>query len=333
MNAAPTPPYAPAKSLLFPPTTDAYGARLALVFGNESKTGACPFYGQACFHCDIGAGEGVFTPALNYQRLQFFRDHYGDVLRGLRHLVLYNSGSLLNPHELSSDTLNHLLAFARSLAGCSLISMDSREQFVQTTIMGQVRAGLRLDQRLRITLGLETQDDHVRGVVLNKHMTRAGMARAFAVLGQHSPQVGAALNILFQPPGISPSDAVPESTKTFQYGLELSREFGVPVDFNFHPYYRSVIGSKHFPAHTRGRSEDAKAAIAEGRRLIEQSGSDSKIYVGWYDEGHDQDQGRRASDARDHLAGFLEFNRTQNPTCLQSKHAVHAFQTSPSRLV
>jgi hypothetical protein len=147
-------------------------------------------------------------------------------------------------------------------------------------------------------------------------MSKKGIARAFAVLGQHSLRVGAELNIMFQPPGISRSDAIAESTKTFQYGLDLSQEFGVPVDFNFHPYYRSVIGSKHFPAHTRGSFGDAIEAITQGRRLIERSGSESKLYIGWYDEGHDQDERLRTKDARSHLAGFLEFNRTQNPACL-----------------
>ena len=70
MNEALTPQYVPEKRLLFAPTVDAYGTRLALVFGNESKSGACPFYGQACFHCDIGAGEAslpevVFRSAAN----------------------------------------------------------------------------------------------------------------------------------------------------------------------------------------------------------------------------------------------------------------------------
>ena len=102
MTCDPTPEAVPAKSKLFAPTVDAYGTRLALVFGNESKTGACPFYNHNCFHCDIGAGEGAFTPALNLQRLQYYRDLYfyfvtilivffADSVRGLlsRPVVVY----------------------------------------------------------------------------------------------------------------------------------------------------------------------------------------------------------------------------------------------------
>lgn len=306
----------PSKSRLFPPTVDAYGTRLALVFGNESKTGACPFYGHNCFHCDIGAGENAFTSHLNFQRLNFYRDHYAGALPTLRHLILYNSGSLLNAQELSIATLDGLLEFARSLAHCGLISLDSREQFVRGPILERLQAGLRTEQRLRITIGLETQDDHVRCVVLRKRMSKQNIAHAFAVLGQHGPRVGAELNVLFHPPGIAQSDAIAEVCKTFEYGLELSQRFGVPVDFNFHPYYRSIIGSQHFPAHRRGSLEDAMEAITRGRRLMDRIGGDSKLYIGWYDEGHDQDEQRRACELESHLAGFLEFNRTQNPACL-----------------
>lgn len=316
MNRNLAPEAVPSKLTLFEPTVDAYGPRLALVFGNESKTGACPFYGQQCFHCDIGAGEGAFTPALNLQRLQFYRDHYCEELRNLRHLVLYNSGSMLNPHEMSLATLDNLLEFARSLANCLLVSMDSREQFVHEPIIEHLQAGLRTGQHLRITLGLETLDDHARVFVLNKRMSKQNIARAFAVLGKYRRQVGAELNILFQPPGISQSEAVAESIRSLQYGLDLSTEFGVPVDFNFHPYYRSVIGSKHFPAHARGRLVDVIEAITQARSLMDRFGGDSKLYIGWFDEGHDQDEPQRAREIRSHLAGIQEFNRTQNPSCL-----------------
>src|SRR5271169_1680470 len=103
----------PDQSLLFEPVQDGYGTRLALVFGNEAPGGVCPFYGRQCYHCDIGAGEGIqFNPELNASRLAFFREHYAAILPRSTHLVLYNSGSVLNPHELSNPTLQTILAFA-----------------------------------------------------------------------------------------------------------------------------------------------------------------------------------------------------------------------------
>jgi hypothetical protein len=182
--------------------------------------------------------------------------------------------------------------------------------------MCRLQAGLRAGQQLRITLGLETQDDHSRRSLLNKKMSRKGIARAFSVLGKYSRRVGAELNLMFQPPGIPPSESVADSNKTILYGLDLSHEFGVPVDFNFHPYYPSSIGFRHFPAHARGGMAQVIEAIAQARLLIDRAGSDSKLYIGWFDEGHDQEEPQRAREIREHLAGFLKFNQTQDPACL-----------------
>jgi hypothetical protein len=59
--------------------------------------------------------------------------------------------------------------------------------------------------------------------------------------------------------------------------------------------------------------------VTQGRWLIDQAGSDSKMYIGWNDEGHDQDQQQRTGEIRDRLAGFQEFNRTQDPKFLAVK--------------
>ena len=307
----------PTANKMFAPTTDAYGSRLALVFGNESHTGACPFYGHGCFHCDIGAGEGPFTPDLNMQRLEFYKQNYTEVLSKLDHLVLYNSGSLLNEHELSSKTLQALLTFARSLPNCRIVSIDSREMFVTREKIQEIINGLRLDQKLRITFGLESQDDHIRCSVLAKRMTKVAIEQAFNILSQFKEQAGAELNMVFQAPGVEESKSIIDSNNTIRYGLELSKKYQIPVDFNFHPYYPSISGTKHFPNHPRSQLEDAVSAITQGIAIIKESGCSSKLYIGWNDEGHDQDEKQRAQETHNHLAGFIDFNQTQDPQHLK----------------
>jgi hypothetical protein len=107
------PKVAPRAASLFEPVRDRYGWRLALVFGNHAPNGRCPYYPRACFHCDIGAGEGsAFDHATNRRRLDWFRDHYRAELDSISHLVLYNSGSILNPREMPPE----IAALIRSMA-------------------------------------------------------------------------------------------------------------------------------------------------------------------------------------------------------------------------
>ena len=118
----------PRADSLYQPVRDRHGWRLALVFGNHASGGLCPYYTNVrCFHCDIGAGEGAaFDLGTNRQRLAWFQEYYGPRLTSVNHLVLYNSGSVLNPHEMPLELLDGIVAFAGSLPAVSVLSLDSR---------------------------------------------------------------------------------------------------------------------------------------------------------------------------------------------------------------
>ena len=127
----PEPQAAPQAALRFEPTQDRYGTRLALVFGNEAKDGQCPVYRRSeCSHCDIGQGEGHAVSAEHHgQRLRWFVHHYRRELPMVSHLVLYNSGSLLNQGD-DPAALDMLLDFAGTLPSLQMLSLDTRELFV-----------------------------------------------------------------------------------------------------------------------------------------------------------------------------------------------------------
>jgi hypothetical protein len=287
----------PDAALLFEPTIDAYGRRLALVFGNEHHGGSCPFYLKQCTHCDIGAGEGVqFNAGLNQQRLAFFQQHYAEVLPEVAHLVIYNSGSTLNPRELSRDSLRAILGYAASLATCAVVSLDSREMYITENNLRFVLDHLRADQQARVVLGIESQSDAIRLGALNKLMSRSAIERACAVLGSYGKQVGLDINIVFQPPEVTGAAAIDEAIATVAYGLELAARYQIPVDFNFHPYYPSLRSKQQFPAHPRASLEDALIALEAMQRIIAASADRTQIFVGWHDEMHDQEPDLREAE-------------------------------------
>ena len=177
-------PAIPQESSLFDPVTDAYGNRLALVFGNEFKGGRCPFYQKQCTHCDIGAGEGrQFNYDLNKQRLEFFKKHYAPVLPDVAHLVIYNSGSTLNKSEMSRETLKEILDYAASLKNCKVVSFDSREAYITGENLKFLVANLREDQQVRVILGHESHNDEIRIGKLKKIMTKQAIEKVLPSLG------------------------------------------------------------------------------------------------------------------------------------------------------
>jgi len=300
-------------SPLFKPVADAYGTRLALVFGNEAPEGRCPFYGRQCRHCDVGAGEGVrFTPRMNRARLRRFRRHYRAALPGVDHLVLYNSGSVLNPREMSLDTLARVLGFAAELPRCRVVSLDTREHFVDPATLGRLCAPTGGEQTLRLILGLETQDDEIRIDYLKKRLTRRSVERFFSTVSAFGGPFAVDLNVVFQPPPLDPREAVREALATLEYGLELGRRFTVPVDFNLHPYYPSRLGLRWFPDHPRADLVALSEALEAMCRLVRSGGADSRLFVGLEDEGHDQQPGQRHEELAAYGARFARFNASQS---------------------
>jgi hypothetical protein len=307
-------PAIPAPALRFEPVEDRYGTRLALVFGNEASGGVCPFYRRQCYHCDIGAGEGAqFDMAMNAERLVFFRRHYASVLPRVAHLVLYNSGSVLNPRELAAGSLQGILEYAAALVDCRVISLDSREAFITTTHLERVLGCLRPDQQPRPILGLETQNEEARLEVLNKRMTRSAVEAAFRAIGHYAGRVGLDINIVFGLPPLQGRAAVAEAQATARFGLELAGRHGVPVDFNFHPYYPSRIAREHFPDHPRADLDAALEAVARIREVILQSGRSSMLFIGLQDEWHDREPSVRRAELARYAGVFHRFNITQEP--------------------
>jgi hypothetical protein len=312
-------PVIPDASILFDPVRDTYGSRLALVFGNEFKGGKCLFYtAKQCHHCDIGAGEGTqFTSEMNRLRLNFFKQQYRNVLGNVKHLIVYNSGSTLNKAEMSRQTLKYIVVYASSLDNCKIVSFDSREMYITEDSLGYVVEKLREDQQARIILGVESQNDEVRIGKLNKRMKKEKIEKAFEVAGKYKGKVGIDINIVFQPPELVGEEAIREAVETLRYGLDLGDRYSVPVDFNFHPYYPSKRSRAMYPNHPRANLQDFKEALRRMKAEIEARGSDAKIFIGWQDEEHDQQQEIREVELEQEMEKFDRFNVTQDVRFLE----------------
>jgi len=286
----------PADRLLFPPTRDPYGVRLALVFGNHAPGGQCPHYTAGhCRHCDIGAGEGhAFTPELNRRRLAWYQDYFRAILAEVVHLVLYNSGSLLNPREMPADVLDEILTWARSLPALKVLSLETRESFVTQVSVRRVAGTLGPCQTARLILGLESADDRIRDEVLGKHMSRAAVQRAVQTVGLVAADVGRdriglTFNILVGGPETRPTTVVDDAVETARFALDIGDAADVAVDLNLHPYYRSARGRSCFPAHPRCARQPVALAASALATILASRVRPTVLFIGTYDEGHDPD--------------------------------------------
>lgn len=314
---------APPKSQLFEPTRDSYGVRLAWVFGNEAPGGECPFViANRCHHCDIGLGEGrEFVSSDNLSRVAWLQSHYADVLPLVGHLVIYNSGSTLNPRELSPKTLAGIVDSVAGLPRLHALSLDTREMFLTSQRLEMLAAALPTSVIVRPILGVESIDDHIRNELLQKAMSRRAILRGLdevAAASSADPgRIGLEANILVGGPGASGAAATADARATAAWLLLECDRRSLSLDLNLHPYYPSQRGLQRFPDHPRCTWPQlckATAAILEAIAAFSPSHpglSPPRLFIGWQDEGHDQAPASRLSQRGDWKQALQEFNRTQ----------------------
>ena len=314
----------PADRLLFQPVSDRYGMRLPLVFGNQAPGGQCPYYAAGkCRHCDIGAGEGArFTSELNRQRLVWFQDHYREVLPEVRHLVLYNSGSLLNPREMPASLLDEILAWTRTLPDLQVVSLETREAMATQDSVRRVAEAVGIGRTMRLVVGLETSDDQLRNQVLAKNMPRSAIDRMVDAVRSVSndlghDRAGLTFNILIGGPGTTPKNVFDDALATARFALGIGRDAGLSVDLNLHPYYRSARGREYFPVQARCSPRAVAAVASAVVRLASSSPPRSGLYIGIEDEGHDHDFSTPDWRADTVHRAIEEFNRTQDASVLE----------------
>jgi hypothetical protein len=313
----------PPEDGLFHPVRDRYGWRLALVFGNHAPGGLCPYYAAGrCFHCDIGAGEGAaFDHATNRRRLAWFREYYQPNLDSISHLVLYNSGSILNPREMPAELLDEIVGFARSLPAVRVISLDSREAYIRPDSLRRILLTLGDRFMARPILGIETADDRIRNEVLQKRMPRTAIARVFKDVSDLAAELGPGrigldVNIVIAGPGTTRETAVDDAVMTARFALLSGAEHGVKVDLNLHPYYAGPRGFARFPDHGRCSLATTVRAVSKIVDMVQSMASDSSIFIGWQDEGHDRDRRQRDLELEGARAAFDRFNQTNDPGAL-----------------
>jgi hypothetical protein len=162
---------------------------------------------------------------------------------------LYCSGSLLNDAEVPAAARHALLRRLAAEPALRHVLVEARPEYVTPAAVRGCRAALRFDQTLEVGVGLESADDHVREVLVNKGFGRPEFERAAAALAAEG---GALLAyVLVKPLGLSEEAARADSVATGRYVFALGRRLGLPVRVALQPVF-VVPGTPLAAAFARG---------------------------------------------------------------------------------
>lgn len=242
----------PQPGFVFDVEKDFYGNRLALVFGNES--GACPNYSSGCRFCEIGAGEYCghrFSIKENCLRASWFLEHYGcKQLLLLDHLLLYNSGSVLDEKQFSTQSLRSVVEILRQCCSPRVVSFDTRCEYVEEeklVLLSQLFSGVELSL---LNIGLELFDDDLRQRKLRKKLGLSDLEKVFRLLSSKKLALtwGVAINFMVGFPFLSPAESLADLSQGIDFFHRQSVKYDLPVNFNVHPFYLTAKYRRSQPA-------------------------------------------------------------------------------------
>lgn len=153
-------------------------------------------------------------------------------LRKYHYLFLTSQGSFFDDHEVRADTRLEIASRLKS-NGITRMSTESEAKFcVNNERIPEFAKAL--DAPLSIGIGLESSNDYVRNVVVNKGMPIQTFQHAAEFLSQNS--IGFYTYVLLGKPFLSPAEDIEDAIRTIVDSLEMGAFMCVVELVNIQPF-------------------------------------------------------------------------------------------------
>lgn len=231
---------------------DAFGIRETISLDNES---GCPF---KCTGCGVwkdpiivSSEENRHTIGRENSKLKKLRqEHASEYAKHGSHVIVYNSGNVMNKRELSEENLRYLLTSLNQLEAMpSIVALNTRGLFVTHEVLDQLTS-IRLGYRIDFNFGLETRT--LRGkAIYGKPNIDGEFTALFSTVRAYNEKndagFGLMVNFVFLPESYLLAGEARENAKEkihdgfvseIKTFMEEYADHGVPLRLNLHPFYR-----------------------------------------------------------------------------------------------
>jgi|GEM_PF-274940 len=174
--------------------------------------------GEGCTMCGhfVGTRRGAPIDADLYVR-QFERQLEQFDFERLPMLCLYNSGSFLNDAELPAEARTRIFRRIAGIRGIRHLVIESRPEYVTEAVLQEL-CDILGDKTLEVGMGLETVDDQVRSLCLNKGFDKDDYLRAANAVSRTGARLLA--YVLVKPPFLLESEAIEDAARTVAYAFD-----------------------------------------------------------------------------------------------------------------
>jgi len=162
-------------------------------------------------------------------------------------VCLYNSGSFLNNDEIRENVQLNILEQVAQNKHIKQIIIESRAEYIDEEKLAKIKKILG-DKELVIGIGLESADDYIREVCINKGLTKNKYEDTLRLINKYFKSL---TYILLKPPFINEYTAVTDSVRSIHYAFTagtrlVSLEACNIQDFSL-PYYLEKAGCYRAP--------------------------------------------------------------------------------------
>ena len=192
-----------------------HGSRYDLPLGFVGTTG-CRWARQGgCTVCDYGGFDGEVPSLLLVDQANQLLDEWGPE----NEVSLNALGSFFDDDEMPVDARMGILRAISSHPPIDLLSVETRPD---TVTRAKIQAAVDLlgpSITLEVGLGLESADDFVRNVCVNKGLPLTQFARAVEDIVEAGAQVCA--HVLLKPPFLTEAEAVADAVSSIDYAFTV----------------------------------------------------------------------------------------------------------------
>lgn len=124
---------------------------------------------------------------------------------------IYTSGSFLDPSEVSLDARSRIVQMISEDNRIAEVVIESRPEYVTNEVMDELRRSLG-DRTIEIGIGLESSNDAIRQMCVNKGFDISDFKNAIEITRDH--QIGVRAYVLLKPPFLSEQNALQDTIRT-----------------------------------------------------------------------------------------------------------------------
>lgn len=131
-------------------------------------------------------------------------------------VCVYNAGSFFNDNEVSSEAREYIYKTLNAIGGVKHIIFESRPEYIDSEKLEMLKKYIP-DKRVEVGIGLESSNEYIRQMCLNKGFKMDEFLKAISLLKKY--QVFSLNYVLQKPPFLSEREAIEDSINSIKWAF------------------------------------------------------------------------------------------------------------------